>query len=278
MNDAAHLDSFYKAGRIVLWVEDSLTRDYLRAAWRSPVDIAFFVANGGEHVPSLATAARQNSPAFQHVFGILDRDFGYSNRASWNTADNFYLPRHEIENYLLDADAFTASRYNTRNRSCSDVTTEIQRLAKLQPAWLACRQTLKTLRHQATDGFSRSPSLLDIVDPPTAVNHIVTLPWFQQVASRLTFSLTVVETSRRIDEAIVRYQTDLLTDDWVANFSGKEIFRQLRAYTYLPPHKTGNLDNDFAKSVGSWQAANDRVPPDIHDLLLSLRMRVGIHP
>ncbi len=276
MIDAAHLDSIYKAARIVLWVEDTCTRDYLQEAWKRTPDVAFIVAGGNKHIQQLILETRRLN--IGHVFGILDRDFGRSNREKWNTADNFYLPRHEIENYLLDAYAFTSSPFNTRNRSRSDVTTEMQRLANLQPAWLACRHTLNTLRCEATDGFLGSPNLIDITDASTAVNHIVMSAWFQQVASRLTSSLTVVETSKRIDEAIAQFQTDLLTDAWIAKFSGKEIFRQLRAYTYQPPQKPGNPDNDFAKSVGSWQAANDRVPPDIIDLLSAIRTRVGIHP
>ena len=280
MNDAAHLDSFYKAGRIVLWVEDSLTRDYLRAAWRSPVDIAFFVANGGTSIPSLVTAARENSPAIQHVFGIVDCDFGKTNREKWGETGTitFRLPKHEIENYLLDPKAFTESDLNTRKRILTDVTTEMQRLANLQPAWLACRKILNTLSREAKDGFIKSPKVIAITNLLDARDYIVKSDWFLQVASRLTSSLTVVETSRRIDEAIIKYRDDLSTNEWHTSFSGKEVFRQLRAYTYQPPRKPGNPDNDFAKSVGSWQAANDCVPPDIGQLLTKLRMLVGIHP
>ena len=156
MIDASHLDSIYKAARIVLWVEDTCTRDYLREAWKRTPDVAFFIAGGNEHIPRLVLATRRLN--IGHVFGILDRDFGRSNRAKWNTADNFYLPRHEIENYLLDADAFTASPFNNRRRSRSDVTTEMQRLANLQPAWLACRHTMNIHGREATDRFLKSPS------------------------------------------------------------------------------------------------------------------------
>jgi hypothetical protein len=279
MIDAAHLDSLYKAARIVLWVEDTLTRDYLRAAWGNTPDVAFYVAGGNEHIPRLVTAARQLPTPIGHVFGVLDRDFGRTNRPSWATADNFKLPRHEMENYLLDKDALSGIvPFNNRGRSIADIDTEMQRLAARQPAWLACRHAIQHLRGQALQDFPSSPGVVHVPDVPAAINRIVSSTWYTQVIGRLNAAVTTAEVTNQINGAFGQYQADLTSGVWVESFSGKEIFRELRSYVYQPQHNPGEPDNDVAKAIGAWQLANNRVPQDITDLLSALRTRVGLTP
>ena len=55
----------------------------------------------------------------------------------------------------------------------------------------------------------------------------------------------------------------------------KEIFRDVRGFVYQPPKKATppTYDVDLAKSVARWQVANNRVPPDITNLLAALQAR-----
>lgn len=143
MTGISHLNSLYAAAKIILWVEDSLTRDYLAKVWGDPAEIAFLISGGNSSIrPAVQAAERDN---YKHVFGLVDRDFGHTNHSSWHNPSGsriFTLPRHEIENYALDANAITECVLNNRGRSVSDIEDELRRLAELQPSWLACRRVL----------------------------------------------------------------------------------------------------------------------------------------
>jgi hypothetical protein len=106
MTTAAHLGAMFAAAPIVVWVEDSLTRDYLSKAWNDDLDIVFFLAGNSAAVRPIVETAR--GEGINHVFGIVDRDLGTTNRAKWPNVMIFRLPRHELENYLLDQAAWTA--------------------------------------------------------------------------------------------------------------------------------------------------------------------------
>ena len=101
---------------IVLWVEDPVTRDYLKAVWRNPSLIAFRLGGGNDGVRAIVRAFDEEG--YQNVLGLIDRDFQPSNQDGWSnpakTFRTFVLPVHEIENYLLDANALHSSRYRNR--------------------------------------------------------------------------------------------------------------------------------------------------------------------
>lgn len=277
MTGISHLNSLYAAAKIILWVEDSLTRDYLAKGWGDPAEIAFLISGGNSSIrPAVQAAERDN---YKHVFGLVDRDFGYTNYTSWNTPSGsriFTLPRHEIENYALDANAIAGCSLNNRSRSVSDIEDELQRLAKLQPTWLACRRVLVKIRETLQHDYPSHPSATSIPTIADAESHIVSSQWFGELPLR-SYRWTTPGTVRaELHNAEAEYLAELNNGDWFATFSGKEIFRRVRDFVYQPPQKPGSPDNDFAKAIGDWQLSNNLVPADLIDLRQALRARVGL--
>src|SRR5438093_2121566 len=90
----------------VLWVEDQASYEYLLVVWSDP-QIRLLIGGGRDGVRGMVNQAR--SERHTHVFGLIDRDFDASNRGRWAspaTCPSVFRPEvHEIENYLLDADA-----------------------------------------------------------------------------------------------------------------------------------------------------------------------------
>lgn len=102
---SSELSAWYVSRGIVLWVEDDLTRTYLRALWQDP-EIRFLVAGGSEAVVAAVRDARVNAHA--NVFGVRDRDFMDSNHADWlvphKQTEVFRPQRHEIERVCVEQD------------------------------------------------------------------------------------------------------------------------------------------------------------------------------
>ena len=98
-------DALY-SGQINLWVEDDLTRAYLSALWNDSA-VKFLIGGGRDGVVAILRDA--HDAGYTNVFGVIDRDHGRSNHGDWlkpsRTIRTFVLPRHEIENYLLDTSA-----------------------------------------------------------------------------------------------------------------------------------------------------------------------------
>ena len=71
MTAATQLGSMFNVAPIIVWVEDSLTRDYLSKVWNDDPEIAFFLAGNSTAVRPVVEAARFEN--LNHVFGIVDR-------------------------------------------------------------------------------------------------------------------------------------------------------------------------------------------------------------
>lgn len=125
---------------INLWVEDRLTREYLSRIWND-ADVRFFVGGGNDGVRALAEDAADNG--FSNVFGLTDRDFRPSNKRDWTNPQKnfrtFVLPAHEIENYLLDAHALAACRFNNRKLTADAIEEFMWSFAAGLCWWAACR-------------------------------------------------------------------------------------------------------------------------------------------
>ncbi|MDY3560911.1 DUF4435 domain-containing protein [Gemmata sp. JC673] len=280
MTAVAHLSSFYSAAPIVLWVEDVVTRDYLTKVWGDPAEIAFFIAGGNTAVrPAVETARREG---IGHVFGLIDRDFGHTNIASWANlgADIriFYPPRHEIENYTLDAAALAGCSLHNRRRTGAQITTRLEELVAQQPAWLACRRVVTEMRTDVLGNFPEHPSLAHVTTVAQAEQHITGSDWFAQIAGRVGTWATAGHVSARLRAAEANFTAALASGAWLMDFSGKEIFRRVREYVYQPPQNPGSPDSDFAKTIGEWQLTNNVVPADLTQLHSALRVRVGLAP
>lgn len=118
MTATALFPGFYR-GAINLWVEDELTRDYLRKVWQEDPAIVFYVGGGNEGITAVLKEAEL--AGLHNVFALIDRDFGITNRADWNnpakTSRRFVGSVHEVENHLLDADALAGCALNTGGRT-----------------------------------------------------------------------------------------------------------------------------------------------------------------
>src|SRR5271166_1167558 len=141
------------SGNINLWVEDSLTTEYLSTVWSDP-DVRFLIGGGNEGVRAIVKDAEE--AGFLNVFGLTDRDFRPTNKSSWNdpakTFRTFVLPVHEIENYLLDPDALSTSRLNNRSLSADDIEKRIEEAASRLCWWAACRDVLAELKRRFREG------------------------------------------------------------------------------------------------------------------------------
>lgn len=272
---AAH-DTMYASAKAILWVEDVQTQRYLTRVWNQPEDVQLYVSGNNEAVKAVVTAAGRSYP---HVFGLVDRDFGKSNKAEWLTKRVFRLPRHEIENYLLNPiDLYNCPLHN-RHRTEAEIATKLSELATVQPAWLAYRKVVRTIEKEIGRGQPGVPSCVKIPSVEVATNLIESSSWIVTLEQRSSEWTARDKIATEISSAFTEFGELLKAGSWIDDFSGKEIFRPIRDFLYTP--KGGNVadhDADFAAEIGSWQAANDCVPPDIHDLLSAIRTRVGIHP
>ncbi|WP_088259745.1 hypothetical protein [Fimbriiglobus ruber] len=80
MTAVAHLSSLYSAAPIILWVEDSVTHDYLTKVWADPPEFRLYIAGGNTSIHAAVSAAERE--AIDHVFGLVDLDFGQTNQAN----------------------------------------------------------------------------------------------------------------------------------------------------------------------------------------------------
>lgn len=262
--------------RITAWVEDALASEYLFDCWNVPT-IACRMGGSCESIKVMVHDAAQRSQA--NVFGVVDRDFRETNAPHWmDFAQDircFVLPAHEIENYLLNAEALAGCDLNNRGRSQADIETRMRGRAQQLIWWMACRHTMKRIGGLCIDGFIDTPSPGTIADLASAAGHITDHPWFTRFPGDSAQIVAAGNVANWVNDAYVLYAADLADDAWKSSFSGKEIFRDVRGFIYQPPKKATppSYDVDVAKSVARWQVANNCVPSDITNLLAALQAR-----
>jgi hypothetical protein len=270
----------YRAS-INLWVEDTVSREYLTVLWNSPQDIFFLIGGGNEGVRGAVKDAE--SAAFSNVFGLIDRDFRQSNRSDWNTPGKtfhtFILPVHEIENYLLDPHALAASRLNTLACTAAQIEDHLNQAAERLTWWSACRDVVAELKRRFRDDFVTDPPCGTISDKEAAAHHICNSPWFRKLS--LESSRTGESDVRQLlSAAHAKAQSNLADGSWRGEFAGKEIYRDIGSRicdrSALPGYqaKRVEFDTDLAKDVAAWQSAYNRVPHDLAELLAALRRRI----
>lgn len=265
---------------MALVVEDPLTRGYLKALWRDPIDVAFVLGGGNEGVEAIVRSFREEG--FPNVFGVTDRDFGSSNHADWTastkTFRTFILPVHEIENYLLDAEALEAGVYHNRNLSVDRIEEQMVEKARSLCWWSACRETIAELKRRFRRDFIADPKQT-IVDEAGAWNHICGSRWFKKLPDEAARS-TGPAVRRILADERQKAERRLESGDWRRDFSGKEIFKDVAGWicdeTKLPSRKPRmEFFNDVAEEIADWQVANGKTPQDLADLLRALRNRLA---
>jgi hypothetical protein len=276
MSPTPALTALYSAA-IILWVEDQLTSTYLGECWNDP-DIAFRIAGATQGVRAIVSSARQNG--YLHVFGFVDRDFGYTNRPRWSdpAASPVFVPEvSEAENYLLDPDHLAGCDLNNGSRTAAEVRTRLLVRAGQMVWWMALRQVLTDLRGQLVQDFPSHSEVRSLAD---AEQLICNSPWYLNLAGFATTITTPGHVSGRLTAAHAMATTELGNGRWQQTFSGKTLLRDLQGWLYNPPPGAATApaerDRDLARSVARWQVANFVVPVEVSELRAALRGRVGI--
>lgn len=83
MTTAIDLPKLYRRA-INVWVEDSLTSEYLKDIWVNP-DVLCLISGSADSIGAAVQDAQRNG--MSNVFGIADRDFYDSNYARWGNAE-----------------------------------------------------------------------------------------------------------------------------------------------------------------------------------------------
>jgi hypothetical protein len=217
------------------------------------------------------------------VFGVIDRDYRPTNRPNrtvdGKTFRRFILPVHDVENYLLDSEALSRSRLNTRKLTPQEIENDLTQAAEGMTWWAACREVVAELRRMFRDNFVLDPPCGTILDEAVAVNHICNSDWFRKLAEECGRT-TAANVRALLTVAHLRARSNLADGSWRVELPRKEIYRDVgsricdrTALSGYRPTPT-QFDIDLAKQVGAWQADNNRVLPDLSELLGALRRRI----
>jgi hypothetical protein len=271
---AVDLPKLYRRA-INLWVEDTLTSEYLQDIW-GIADLLCLISGSTDSVGPAVRDAQRNGMA--NVFGVVDRDFYETNYADWANAKvrYFVLPVHEIENYLLDPIALAGCDTNNNVRTESQISTYMHTRAGELLWWMACRHTIKQVRRMCWDDFIPVPRVPDITGLQSACDHITNTNWYTSFAENAGQITTPAQIEVWVNEAAAAYAADLDTGEWRRSFAGKELFRHARGYIYQPPQPASSLtyDIDVAKSLAKWQVDNGQVPRELTTLLSEMQRKV----
>jgi hypothetical protein len=273
---------FYR-GKINLWVEDKATKSYLDTIWGG-TDVLCLIAGGNEGVRAVAKEAEE--AGYANVFGLIDRDFRASNKSAWfdpnKTFKTFVLPMHEIENYLLDAEALAGSAFNNLLKTAEQIVELVTREAKRRIWWEACREVVHELRRRFRDDFLMDPPRRTDFDENAARSHICESVWFTALAEKASRT-NETEIHAILSKAHLHVSRRVEDETWMVDFSGKEILRDVgsRICDQTKPEISrlkltpSNFDSDLAKQVGRWQVEHSRVHKDLTDLLAALKQRIA---
>ncbi len=275
------LRSLYKRRAVVVWVEDELTKEYLRALWQKDPRIGFAVAGGRESVSALTTGARSGPDQRTNVFGVRDKDFGETNFPDWTNphAYVFTIPRYEVENYLLDWDALANCAAEGLTRRASEIERRVKKRATALTWWVVCKRSLSDLRIELTRSFPPDPTQDEITDHTSALDYILeTKDWHRHVCGLPRANLAENSIASNLSKYHNEIKQTINAGDWPQTFPGKPLFREARSYIRgskgsLAP---GEADIDLAEAVAEWQVSNDRRPSDLVALRECLLKRTGL--
>jgi len=178
MIKSTNRDSSLTQGKVILWVEDKLTREYLRTIWKSDntiFDIRF--AGGKSVVKATVHDLRNQDESPKNVFGFIDKDFAESNYDKWQNdgpPSGIYIPKfHEIENYLLDWDALTNCDSNYCLRKFNEIKDRASDKANSMCWWMSCTQVLSHYHYQLVGEFPSNPKIPIVNCMSEAKNYII---------------------------------------------------------------------------------------------------------
>lgn len=272
------------SGQINLWVEDDLTRSYLSALWSDPA-VKFLI--GGSRNGVIAILQDSEDSGYTNVFGLIDRDHGKTNYADWfvptRTFRRFILPRHEIENYLLDSPALQGCKFNKHNRSVEDIDQFLNKTAQGRCWWMACCDVVSQIRELFFDKFIKHPKTHPDDTEAAARESITQTEWFKALQDK-TSKMSEANVHELLSKAHKQAITALETDDWRSMFAGKEIVRAVGGFIFNhsknPTYKRSPavFESDLAKGVAAWQVKHEAIPQELVELLGTLKARISLKP
>lgn len=276
------LSLIYRPDKAHLWVEDSLTREYLDECWQD-ADIQIHIGGGNQTIRAVAHDAANQG--WRHVVGLIDRDYGQSNYAQWSNPNSgarvLVLPAHELENYLLQEDALAGCTLNTLGRSVADIVSHLRHVASLCEWQVSACKVIAGWHDLFNSDFPSHPSRNQAHDQPSALAVLQNYPWYAQVTNRATRVAQAGEPLNSLTTAHGAVAGWLAGVAWKQEFPGKELYRDIRGFVYSPapggaPGAGVQADIDVAKAIARWQRANNGVPAEIQELRTVVRAKAGI--
>lgn len=280
------IDALYKRQPVILWVEDTETKTWLDAVWRGkPTAVGLLVAGGRRSVESVCHQAYSvrsddGDRPYGHVFGLVDRDFGRSNRRRWGELQQhervYRLDVHEVENLLIDPDALAGCRLNTRRRSRDEIEAVLRREAEERLWWVACARFLQETGGSARAGYPavpRDPAAVSSLEHAKA--FITGSAWFSTTAAGCPALATPGAVEEGLNQAHEHARAALDDGSWRGEFPGKPLFRRVSDYIQrAPEHRWPH--RDLALAVGEWQRRSGLVPDQAGELRRCILARCGV--
>ncbi len=279
MKDVVEIDTLLYPTPCTLWVEDHLTRVFLRELWNDP-DILTRAGGGRAGVEYLV----KNGPSKlvgTAILGLVDRDFSIAQE--WNDSKKpiLFTQAHEFENHLLD---FGVLAGLSKQRSADEIKQMAVDHASTLVWWMACKRLIRELQMAHNENFPSDPPMAPAVQAPmdaeSAARHIFeSTPFWKQRAQKVH-----IWDESRVRRSLVEYANiysrDVETGRWLSEFSGKEILRHLRSH--VPGiDKPGNTsttqrDEDFARRIARTMRKRNEIPTVFNELHKTLRSRAGL--
>jgi hypothetical protein len=276
---SSDLIAAYIRARVVLWVEDDETRQYLQGAWQQDPDITFLMGGGSESIRAVVADARKRG--IDHVFGLVDRDLGKSNRSQWGGSGIavFQPEVHELENWLIDPQAWAKlpPPYNPQSRSAADLAQRLQEAAAQMSWYMATRRVLAEARNRSGH-WPRHPKPREVADEASAARWIaeemLRTDWANQSAAVGKELNDDPARLALLREAEAEYSAHLRDGTWQARFSGKELVHAI--FGYVRAAVESPTKSDYCRVLGAVQRDDNRVPAEVVDLLGALKSTAGL--
>src|SRR5262249_43102482 len=158
-----------------------------------------------------------------HVFGLVDRDFGYSNHPRWpdSTASPVFVPEvHEVENYLLEPDHLAGCDLNNGGRAAAEIRNRLHTTASQMGWGMACCQVLGDLRAALVQNFPAHAMVRSLAEAEQLIGQSA---WFQNFPAFAGTLHSAGEVTRRLTAAHGIFDAALGSGQWQQQFSGKAL-------------------------------------------------------
>lgn len=221
----APIDDPLVRGRARLWVEDVLTRKLLETCWTSdPVgkQVAVQPAGGRGGVEAMLRAVREEGR--RNEFGLVDRDFGLEHSepfAQWRWRST---PCHEIENALLDFPVLAT----LCARPAEDVRLKARDIAERLIPWMALRRVVRKIK-LGLPPTPEDPKPAAVATEEAARGWLAAKEYPGTLEKAVRTDFTAPQVQKLLREEFERTRQTWEKDEWVTDFSGKEIVARLRS-------------------------------------------------